>query len=303
MSKQINIMVVYASLMLTACGGGTWEIQKNSESSESDVNSRNVAVIERHPDRLSPRIKSFWHIDLGIYKYASGSYWNTLGTRDSVITPSGKVRVGAVLPYIPYNTELEFVTKPQHKYFLTWVCLPYPFLAIVDAKTSEYVAIDSYCPNCEGLIGTHLNESTQCVSNKFNPAWMQPDPEHHWLPWLMERKVYMYKNLCHAADKGVVSAQQRLGSLYFFGTEGFNKDKIRSFFWYQLAANAGDTESMEYVDLMKNNAGFMENHLYKVLSATDIEKADRLIKERQSGQCEKHILGEYKPKYELEINP
>lgn len=292
MGKQIHIMVVCATTMLTACGG-TWDIQTSTTNSESQVDDNNEVVIERYPDRKSPHIKTFRHIDFNIYKESAGSRHNYAYARSSVKTPPGNIQIGVILGADRvYYPEIEFISEPKHKYFITWVCIPYPFVAIVDAESSTYVGIDSYCPDCEGLVGSQINESSQCL-NFWHPTWMQSDPEHHWLPWFMERTAQMYRNLCVAADNGVISAQRRLGLLYGSGIYGVIEDKIRSYVWYQLAADNGDDESAMWVENYRNA---------NKLSASELMEAEQLLADWQKGQCSKELLGEWRPKYELEIN-
>ena len=294
MKKHIRVLVVLCcSLVLTACGGGAWEVLKNSESYEEAGFDATVAIIERHPDRLSPQIKIFQHMELGVYKESAGSRWNDLYARDRVITAPGNIRIGVVLDTNSvYYPELEFVTRPEHQYFITWVCIPYPFVAAVDAKSNKYVGIDSYCSGCDNIIGTLLSERSQCLNHR-RPAWIKPDPERHFLPWLSERVAYMYESLCNAAGDGVISAQKNLGLYYSLGLYGYEKDMARAYFWYQLAANAGDSESMNIIQ------SWMDNN---TLSSTELGEASRLVKAQAVGQCKEKILGEYKPEYNLETH-
>ena len=292
MKKCIRIMFVSCcSLLLAACGGGAWEVLKNSESYD-EIRDDTAAIIERHPDRNSPGIKTFQHMGLAVQKESAGSRWNDLYARDRVITHPGAVRIGVVLDTNGlYYPELEFVAESEHKYFITWVCIPYPFVAAVDAQSGKYVGIDSYCAECDNLIGTVLDERSQCQKPR-RPAWIKPDPQRYFLPWTAERIAYMYKSLCDVAGQGVVSAQSNLGQYYSLGLYGYPKDMARAYYWYQLAASAGDSESMKVIKSWKDS---------KALSSKDIEEANRMVKDHAVGQCKEQIIAGYKPKYDLEI--
>jgi TPR repeat protein len=57
-----------------------------------------------------------------------------------------------------------------------------------------------------------------------------------WEPGQCERDTSLSK-LCTAADQGSFSARDKLGWVYFFGSEGVEADLSRAYMWYRLAAN------------------------------------------------------------------
>jgi hypothetical protein len=279
-------------MMLVACGG-TWKIQKRATYPQNEISIDKIAIIERQEDRRSPKIKTFKHVESGISKESAGSRHNDAYAVNRVETPPGNVEIGVVFPWNHriYYPEVKFKAAPGRKYSLTWICIPYPFVAIIDAATSNIVALDSYCPDCKGLIGATLLPSTECL-RYLQPPWMEPDEKSKWLPWLFEYTTQMYRNLCYAADHGLTSARMRLGLLYSLGIYGATEDPVLAYVWYRLAADSGDEQAIKYAESLKENR----------LSAIQLEKAQHMLSNWQIGQCEEQFLGSSKQKYKLQID-
>jgi hypothetical protein len=294
--------IIFIALPVLVACGGTWDLRSDVSASKADITDSQMAIVEQHPTRRSPKIKTFRHFDLGIYKESAGSRHNDAYARSRVQTPPGIIQIGTTFPGFPriYYPEIEFTADPKHTYYLTWACIPYPFLAIADAQSETIVAMDSYCPDCNGLVGRPLSPRTEC-SNRFQPPWMKPKEKPDVLLWPVELDMQRYRNLCYAAEHGIIAAMMRMGELYWIGMYGVKEDPVRAYIWYRLAKDTGDAEAIRKVKNLKNNA----------LSANQLQQAERLFQAWQAGQCEKDLqtmsdyfseFGGSEPKYKLEVN-
>lgn len=68
------------------------------------------------------------------------------------------------------------------------------------------------------------------------------------------RQNYAQAMKCYttAAEKGLVAAQMKLGDCYLTGTCGAQKNTTDAAKWYQMAANQGDGEATEILQLLSN---------------------------------------------------
>jgi len=252
-----RFLIMFIALPVPLACGGTWDLRSEVSDSKADIKDSQMATIEQHPTRHSPKIKTFRHFDLGIYKESAGSRHNDAYAQRRVRTPPGEIQIGVTFPGIPriYYPEIEFTAASKHNYFLTWVCIPYPFLAVADSQSETIVAMDSYCPDCNGLIGRPLSPRTEC-SKQFYPPWMKSEEKKNtglWrLLWSMELNMQRYRNLCFAAEHGVTAAMMRMGDLYSKGIYGVKKDPERAYIWHRLATEAGDAEAWQSGQCVKD---------------------------------------------------
>lgn len=70
------------------------------------------------------------------------------------------------------------------------------------------------------------------------------------------RQNYAQAMKCYttAAEKGLVAAQMKLGDCYLTGTCGAQKNTTDAAKWYQMAANQGDGEATEILQLLSNKS-------------------------------------------------
>jgi len=184
----------------------TWTFTDQAISHDNNASKKTV-LIERLQGRRGPRIQNFYHIDLDIYKEYDSRPGNDALAPTYVKTAPGKVHIGVTLPHVDiYYPEVDFTVAPGHNYWITWICLPYPYVAIVDAESSSIVALDSYCPDCDKFIGAELLPSTECLKY-MQPYWIKPDKDKRWREWFSEYENQLYRNLCYAAEHGVTGMQ------------------------------------------------------------------------------------------------
>jgi len=286
-----RFLFIFTVLLVFVGCGGTWDLRSDINPSKVDITDSNMAIIEMHPTRRSPKIQTFRHLDLGIYKETAGSGHNETFARNRVITPPGKIQIVVNVHRLwIYFPEIEFTASSKHKYFITWVCNPYPFLSIADAQTDMVVAMETFCPDCNGLIGQPLKSSTECStstmnqsSGDFHPLQMKPKDMLDISKWNVEIIQQQYKNLCYAAEHGNTTAMMRLGFHYRLGSggrkSGLNKDPARAYIWYRFAEDAGDVNAAWYATSIKEQS----------LSTTQAKQAEQLLAAWQPGQCEKDL--------------
>lgn len=281
-------LVGIAGLLLAACSS-TWLVHPPKDAESGVTTSRQMAIVEKLRGRNSPKIKTFRHIDLGVYKESAGSRHNNAYAVKQVVTYPGLIEVGVILPGVHrvYYPEVRFNAEAGHKYGVTWLCLPYPFVAVVDEASSKIVAVDAYCPNCEEIIGTNISQSSACL-NHMQPAWMKPDVKAKWWPWYIETRTQLYRNLCTAAEHNITSAQKRLAVLYKLGIYRVRQNTILAYVWYLKAAASGDKQATKEVQVWS-----------KRLSLSQREQARGLVKAWRPGKCEAIILGKSKSKYKI----
>ena len=285
--------LIVATSLLTACGG-SWGIDSAGNGAGSEDNE--PAVIESLQTRQSPRIKTFVHHDLGISRESPGSRYNDSYSVNQVRTPPGKVTIGVVLPQGKrvYYPEVDFDALSGHRYQVTWMCIPFPYVALIDAGSGEIVAIDSYCPDCNGLIGSPLLPDSECLSH-MQPRWLEPDDtasgKSKWLSWSQETLHQNYRDLCFAADHGLSDAMMNLAFEYEHGFSVIQKDLVRAYIWYRLAANSG-------IALAKADAERIET---TQLSTEERGEAERLLDAWEPGQCVQDIefLRSHEPMYNV----
>lgn len=171
LKSLISVIVI---LLISACSS-TWKFQENAINSKQKTPSNKMVVIEQMEERWSPRIKTFKHFDQNIFKESAGRRYNDAYAVNRIETPPGKVELGIILNRGGYKTlsHIEFNAKAGQKYLLTWICIPYTFIAVVDEKTSKIVALDSGCYNCKWLIGTKISNDTECIYERLipRPIW------------------------------------------------------------------------------------------------------------------------------------
>lgn len=223
--KMIHSLAIFlvAITTLVACGG-TWNIKKDATYAQKTDNP--LAIIERMQTRRSPKIKTFNHWDLNIYKESAGSRWNDTYAVNCVQTPPGRVKLGMNFPTGEKSVfpVVEFTAAPNHKYLLTWVCIPYPYVAVIDGDSSLIVAMDSYCQDCDDLIGLDLSPNSECLGLglTMHPPWMKPPDPHtfwtfEWGPWQIQSMFKRQLN-AHRMTKGEFD-REREHLLKQFGRE------------------------------------------------------------------------------------
>jgi len=215
-----SFIYVIAILFLWGCTQ-TWKFQEDDFNTKQKTLDKDVVVIERMEGRWSPRIKVFKHMDLNIYKKQGGRQNEKLDlvspgslhehdwqTPTHVETPPGKIKLGVILNWggnVTYSY-VKFNALSGHKYLLTWVCIPYPFIAVVDEKTSKIVAIDLGCSNCDWLIGTKISKDTECLYERTipRPSWGKVDREKfiwEYNPPFDKEKMRLFSNSPYDKDR------------------------------------------------------------------------------------------------------
>jgi hypothetical protein len=314
LEKTINILkylLIVSTPLMMLSGCGSWKMQDSINAPKQQVSTDQIAIIERMKGRTSPSIKTFDHIDLGFSGYTSGSRWNTLFSPNRVETPPGRVQIGVVDPAVAfvrsalYYPDVTFVAKPGHKYGLTWLCIPYSFVAVVDMESLCIVAVDSFYPGGENIIGKKLLQSSECSNTFRAPPWMKPDEKHYWLPWLGQKMGQKYKNLCYAAEHDVATAQYYMGNHYYSGTFGVEKNEVMAYVWYRKALASNNKKNSLESKALKN-VRIMVKHFENTFSTKQREEAKRLLRSSKLKACETirpFISGEnvesWKPKYKI----
>jgi TPR repeat protein len=82
--------------------------------------------------------------------------------------------------------------------------------------------------------------------------------------------------LCKSADQGHPDARYRLALLYEYGNEGFERDYIRAYLWYVLAAETGSYWAGRHLQRLARDH----------LSPDDTVEAKKALREWKPGQCE-----------------
>ena len=290
---RLTPAVIVATSFLAACAG-SWVIDDGATGAESAATQ--PAVIERLQTRRSPGIKTFMHYDLGISREAPGSRHNDSYAADQVRTPPGRIRIGVVFPNASrvYYPEVEIDAVAGRQYQLTWLCIPFPYVALIDAASGEIAAIDAYCPDCDGLIGTDLLPDSACLS-RMQSKWLAPDATSwgtsKWLSWSQEMLFQNYRDLCFAAEHGLTTAMMNLAFEYEHGFSVIEKDLVRAYAWYRLAVNSGHAPAIADVERIERTQ----------LSSQQRDEAERLLNARAPGQCVKEIgfLRSHEPRYKV----
>jgi len=287
--------LIVATSLLSACGG-SWVIENAGNGAGSDATE--PAVIEPLQTRESPRIKTFVHHGLGISRESPGSRYNDSYSVNQVRTPPGRVTIGVVFPQGTrvYYPEVEFDALSGHRYQVTWICIPFPYVALIDAGSGEIVAIDSYCPDCNALIGSALLPDSECLSH-MQPRWLEPDDtswwNSGWSSWAEEILYQNYRDLCFAAEHGLTTAMMNLAFEYEHGFSVIPKDRVRAYAWYRLAANSGFTQAIADAERIQETQ----------LSTEERGEAERLLNAQTPGWCVKDIgfLRSHEPRYKVQI--
>ena len=281
------LLLVTTSALMVSCGL-TWRVLELPEAQAAGLPQDHIAIIESQPGRKSPGIKTFKHAELGIELESAGHRDNDAYARARVETPPGNIQIGVVFPHNirTYYPVVEFAVEPGHRYFLTWICIPYPFAAITDADSSTVVALDAFCPNCDGMIGRTVTSASECLRYS-QPPWMKPDEKAHWLPWAIEYKAQIMRNLCYAADNGNTDARMRLAELSFFGSY---RNPVQAHLWYNLVASSDDIRA-------KEAQGKLER---LQMTPVQLQQAKELFDAWEQGKCSAYWLGEAsQKKYEI----
>ena len=289
--SEINLLrcllLLFTSVLMMSCGL-TWRIQELPDAQATGLTRDRVAIIESQPGRKSPGIKTFKHFELGIELESAGHRHNDAYARTRVETPPGDVEIGVVFPHNirTYYPVVEFTAEPGQRYFLTWICVPYPFAAITDADSSKVLAMDTFCPDCDGMIGKPVTSNSECLRHT-QPPWMEPDEKAHWLPWALEYRAQIIRNLCYAADRGITGARMRLAELSDFGTY---RNPVQAYLWYRLVALSDDHRAEE-----------AQGRLERLqLTPIQLQQAKELFDTWEQGKCSAHWLGEIsRKKYEI----
>ena len=287
--------LIFATSLLSACGG-SWVIENAGNGAGNDATE--PAVIESLQSRQSPRIKTFVHHGLGISRESPGSRYNDSYSVNQVRTPPGKVTIGVVLPQGKrvYYPEVDFDAVSGHRYQITWMCIPFPYVAVLDAGSGEIVAIDSYCPDCDALIGSALLPDSECLS-QMQPGWLEPDDtasgKSKWFSWSQETLHQNYRDLCFAAEHGLTTAMMNLAFEYEHGFSAIQKDLVRAYVWYRLAVEAGFAQAIADVERIEKSP----------LSLEERDEAERVLNTQAPGQCVKDIgfLRSHEPRYKVQI--
>lgn len=292
---RLSPALIVATSLLTACGG-SWGIDSAGNGAGSEDNE--PAVIESLQTRQSPRIKTLVHHDLGISRESPGSRHNDSYAAKQVRTPPGKVTIGVVLPQGKrvYYPEVEFDAVSGHRYQITWICIPFPYVALIDAGSGELVAVDSYCPDCNGLVGSALPPDSECLSH-MQPRWLEPDNtefgKSKWFSWSQETLYQNYRDLCFAAEHGLTTAMMNLAFEYEHGFGVIQKDLVRAYVWYRLAVNSGFTQAIADAERIEKTQ----------LSTEERGEAERLLNAQTPGWCVKDVefLRSHEPRYKVQI--
>lgn len=269
--------LIFAMIMIAACSQSWVILDVSTNAANEDTQP---ALIERLQTRQSPGIKTFRHYDLDISRESPGSRFNDSYTIDEIRTPPGKIKIGVVFPRggRGYNPEVELDVASAHRYQLTWICIPFPYVAVTDANSEDIVAVDSYCPGCDRFIGSPLRPDTECLSH-LQPPWMEPDStspgRSPWASWHEESTYQRYRDLCYAAEHGLLAAMMDLAFEYEHGFGLVQKDIVRAYVWYRLAAKSGSEQAIEHVNWMEPTQ----------LSSEELEKAQGLLGSSSLGQC------------------
>jgi len=291
----LSPVFIVATSFLTACAG-SWVIGSPGTGAGNEDNE--PAVIESLQTRKSPRIKTFMHHDLGISRESPGSRYNDSYSANQVRTPPGKVKVGVVMPQGKrvYDPEVEFDAVSGHRYQITWICIPFPYVALIDAGSGEIVAVDAYCPGCDALIGAVLLPDSECLSH-MQPSWLEPDNtsfgKSKWFSWSQETFHQNYRDLCFAAEHGLSAAMMNLAFEYEHGFGAIQKDLVRAYVWYRLAVSSGFALAVADVERIEKTQ----------LSTQDRGEAERLLNAQAPGWCVKDIefLRSHEPRYKVQI--
>lgn len=178
--KPLKRAVLFVSMvMLSACVEKLWNLYPDTNWRFDDA-----VFVERAESRRSPKIKIFEHLDRGVIRKSGGSRWNVVSAAKMVITPPGRIKIGVVYPgWLPryfsekgpemknvpefskderYYPEVEFTASASRRYWVTWICVDYPQVAIADADTLQIIAIDSICPDCDVYLGQPLSKENEC---------------------------------------------------------------------------------------------------------------------------------------------
>lgn len=289
------LIYVIVLLFLSACSSSTWKFQNISPDGKHKTSDNEMVVIKGvegtvfKPWRNSTKIRMFQHIDLNISKVE-----NIIGTDYAYVThletPPGKIRVGVPTDRnVLYPSEVEFNALPGHKYVLTWVCIPYPYLAVVDEKSSKIVGIDSYCPGCNWIIGKKFTNNLECERSR--PVWMKfSEPKLSWDPactleenrewcnWINYTSVQPYRNLCYAAEHNVKSAQEILYNSYWYGDNLIPRDAVLYHVW---RIKAGDSRYQDPQALTFHN---------RKITPKELKQIHSLLKNWKVRDCEKNIF-------------
>jgi len=286
---------IVAASLLTACAG-SWVIESAGNGAGNKDNE--PAVIESLQTRQSPRIKTFIHDDLGISRESPGSRYNDSYSVSQVRTPPGRVKIGMVMPQGKrvYYPEVEFDAVSGHRYQITWMCIPFPYAALIDAGSGEIVAVDSYCPDCDALIGSALLPDSECLSH-MQPRWLEPDNpsfgKSKWFSWSQETLHQNYRDLCLAAEHGLSDAMMNLAFEYEHGFGVIQEDLVRAYVWYRLAVMSGFSQAVADAERIEKTK----------LSTDGRAEAERLLNSQSPGWCAKDIgfLRSHKPRYKVRI--
>jgi len=288
-------VLLVATSLLSACAG-SWVIESAGTGAVS--NGTQPAVIETLQTRRSPGIKTFTHYDLGISRESPGSRHNDSYAARQVQTPPGKVAIGVVFPQGKrvYYPEVEFDAVSGHRYQITWMCLPFPYVVVIDAGSGEIVAVDSYCPDCNGLVGSALLPDSECLS-RMQPRWLEPDNttsrNSEWFSWAQESLYQNYRDLCFAAEHGLSAAMMNLAFEYEHGFGAIQKDLVRAYVWYRLAVDSGFVQAIADLERIERMP----------LSQEQLREAEHLLKAQAPGWCVKDIafLRSHEPLYDVQI--
>lgn len=198
-----SFISIISILFFSACSS-IWNFQNDG----LNTSDNELVVVEQMEGRWSPKIKIFKHIDLNIYKESAGNPYNDAYAVKRIETPPGKIELVIVLNWGSFRTHsfVKLNAESGHKYLLTWICIPYPFIAIVDEKSSRIVALDSGCPNCDWLIGTKISEDTVCLYERTipRPSWGKVNLEEfrwEYNPPFDEEKMRLFSNSPHDKDR------------------------------------------------------------------------------------------------------
>lgn len=277
-------ILLFVLFSILACGR-TWQVP---DANRSDVDS---ATIVSFDSWQSPEIKTFEHIDSGFFKMSAGRRSNPAYAADRVETPPGKVKVGVVSRSGSYHPTVAFNALPSKTYLLTWICIPYPFLAVLDAESHRLLALDSYYLESEALLGESVNESNQCLGYNLHPPWM----DIKWWSfetiasdWQKEKYDQSVRILCDAADQGNPDARFRVASILMYEQP---HDPILGYVWLRLAADAGEEKAAAMADYMQKNE----------LSPQNQETTLVQLKAWGPGQCVQYFIGTSKQQYPIQI--
>jgi TPR repeat protein len=132
----------------------------------------------------------------------------------------------------------------------------------------------------------------------MQPPWLKPDNTSwlgsNWFLWTQENLYQNYRDICFAAEHGLAEAMMNLAFEFEYGFSVIQKDLVRAYVWYRLAANSGYDQAIANLERIEKTQ----------LSSEQLGEAERLLNAQVPGQCVKDIklLRSREPKFKVQTN-